>query len=76
MEVLREYILLILPLALLQLGLQVWALVDLARRPAVKGGNKTLWAVLVVFGGILGALIYLALGAGESGSGEDGAGGR
>jgi len=49
-------------LAILQCILQVFCVVDLVRRPAVPGGNKWLWGLLIVAGGLLGCLIYLGLG--------------
>ncbi len=47
---------------LIQLGLQVFGLIDLARRPRVPGGRKWVWAVVIVAGNLVGALVYLALG--------------
>lgn len=46
----------------LQLSLQLWALIDLTRRPAVQGGRKWVWALVIVLGNLLGALAYLAMG--------------
>ncbi len=53
-------------LLLIQLVLQVYSLVDLARRPAVPGGQKWIWAVVIVLGNLLGAVIYLAVGRSAS----------
>ena len=51
---------LFIPIVLVQLGLQAYALIDLARRPAdqVKG-PKWLWVVIIIPFQIFGALIYL-----------------
>ena len=57
--------LLIIPLWLVQVGLMVFALVNLVKRPKVKGGNKWLWAVLIVFVNIIGPLLYFVLGREE-----------
>jgi hypothetical protein len=46
----------------LQLATQVFALVDLARRRAVRGGRKWVWAVAIAFGNLPGAIAYLAAG--------------
>ncbi len=55
---------------------QVYCLVDLWRRAAVMGGRKWLWALIIVGGGLLGALVYFALGrAAGSASIDAGAGG-
>ncbi|MDQ1551781.1 MAG: hypothetical protein QOD50_1203 [Actinomycetota bacterium] len=52
-----------LPLLFILLLLIVVALRDLLRpERRVKGGNKWLWGVIIVFGELLGPLIYFALG--------------
>ena len=45
-----------------QLALQVYALVDLARRDAVRGDKKWVWAIVIAFGNFVGAIAYLAVG--------------
>jgi len=57
--------LLLIPLVIVELGLMVFALVDLVRRPKVKGNNKLLWGILVVGIGIIGPLVYFILGREE-----------
>ncbi len=54
----------ILALGVVQIGVQIWALVDLARRERVAGGRKWLWAVLIIFLSnlALGAILYFAIG--------------
>jgi heme/copper-type cytochrome/quinol oxidase subunit 4 len=51
-------------LALVQVGLDVVALVHLYRTPAaqVAGGNKWLWVVIIVLVNLIGAILYLAIG--------------
>jgi len=51
-------------LALVELGLLAWALLDLARRPAdrVAGGSRLLWLLLCLFVQLIGPVIYLAVG--------------
>jgi hypothetical protein len=49
-------------LGLVELALAVFCIVDIIRRPAVAGGRKWVWIVIVVFFGIIGAIIYLAVG--------------
>ena len=54
---------LLLPIILLQLALMAIALRDLLREERrVRGGNKGLWALVIVFGQLLGPLAYLAIG--------------
>ena len=52
----------LLLLVAVQLGTQVYALVDLTRRDAVRGGRKWVWAVVVALGNLPGAIAYLAAG--------------
>lgn len=49
-------------LAVVEIGLAVFCIVDIVRRPAVLGGRKWLWIVLVVLFGLAGPIIYLAVG--------------
>jgi len=65
MEMLRENLLLLLPLFLVNLALVVVALVDLVKRKQVAGGNKWLWGAIVVFIQYLGPLVYLVFGRKE-----------
>lgn len=51
----------LIPLLILELGLLIFALVDLLNRQNVRG-DKMLWVVLIVFIGIIGPIIYLIFG--------------
>ncbi len=53
---------LVLVLTVAQLATQVYALVDLVRRDAVRGGRKWVWALVIAFGNLPGAIVYLAAG--------------
>ncbi len=52
----------LIPLAVVQLGLMVFALVDLARRKEVKGGRKWPWVLVIVLLNIVGPIFYLLVG--------------
>lgn len=53
----------LIPLALLSLGLEIFALVDLFRGDRqVKGGNKVVWALVILLISTLGSLVYLLFG--------------
>ena len=58
-------ILALLPLALVQLGLVIYALYDLVRRPKVWGGNKIIWAAVILLVNFIGPVLYLTMGRGE-----------
>jgi len=64
---LRTWLPLLLPLVLLQLGLQIAAIYDLVRRERelVRGGNKWVWAAVIVLGEAIGPLAYFLLGRKE-----------
>lgn len=53
---------LVIGLLVVQLAIQVYALVDLARRDRVRGAPKWLWALIIAFGNLVGAIVYLAVG--------------
>lgn len=58
-----QLLLLLLPLIILQLGLMVLALRDLASPDrVVRGGSKVLWALVIVFGELLGPIAYFFAG--------------
>ena len=55
----------IIPIALIEFGLVVWALVDLSRRTRVKGGSKLVWLVVILVFELLGPIVYLVWGREE-----------
>jgi hypothetical protein len=54
-----------------QITLQVYSLYDLARRERVAGLPKWAWALVIVFGEMLGPILYLALGRNVPVAAED-----
>jgi hypothetical protein len=52
----------ILALIATQIALLVYALIDLARRDAVLGDRKWVWALVIAFGNLLGPIVYLLVG--------------
>lgn len=52
----------VVALIVLQVATQAFALVDLARRDAVRGGRKWVWALVIALGNLPGAIAYLAAG--------------
>jgi glucose uptake protein GlcU len=58
-----EIVLLVLPLAVIEIGLIVFALRDLLRpERRVRGDSKLLWGIVIVFVGILGPILYVVVG--------------
>jgi hypothetical protein len=52
----------VVTLGIVEVGLAVFCIVDIVRRPAVLGDRKWLWIVLIVFFNLVGSIIYLAVG--------------
>ena len=52
----------LIPLLLVQVGLIVWALVDLTKREHVKGGTKVVWVLVILIFEFIGPILYLAWG--------------
>lgn len=69
MEFLRQNLMLLLPLFVLQIALMIAALIDLVRRKKVTGGYKWIWVVVIVLFSMLGPIIYFAFGRKEPDSG-------
>ena len=65
MENLVQMLPYLVPFVALQTILLVVALVDLARRDHVAGGNKIIWAVVIVTVQLIGPVIYLFAGRKE-----------
>lgn len=63
---LAEYLPILIPLALLQVGLAIFAVVDVVKHPHYKFGNQLLWILVCVFVSWLGPIIYFAFGKGEA----------
>jgi hypothetical protein len=60
-------LLLILPLIVQQVVLLIAALIDLTRNERqVRGGNKLIWALIIIFVSLFGPLLYFLIGREES----------
>jgi hypothetical protein len=63
-DIIRQYLPLIIPLVVLQLILIVVALRDLVQREKTRG-PKWLWAAIIVLGELIGPVAYLLAGREE-----------
>ena len=52
--------------AILTVGLLIWAIVDILKRPWKNDANKIIWLLLVIFLGLLGIIVYAILRNSES----------
>lgn len=58
-----KLLLALLPLVLIDLGMVVYSIVDLYRpERRVRGGNKTVWLIVILLVSTLGWLAYLLAG--------------
>ncbi len=62
MTTLRTWLPLLAPLVVLELVLAVAALWDLAHRERVRGGNKLVWAIVILVINTIGPIAYLLAG--------------
>jgi len=53
---------LLIPLLVVQLVLVVVCLLDLSRRPKVRGLPKWAWAIIILLGELVGPIVYLFVG--------------
>lgn len=62
MDFLAENWALLVPIVIIQLVVQILALVDLYKRENVAGGKKWVWVLVIILGELFGAVIYLVFG--------------
>lgn len=53
---------LVWPLAVIQLAVEIYAIVDLARRWKTKNLSPLVWLILILFVNLIGAVLYLIIG--------------
>jgi hypothetical protein len=61
---LKQYIPLLIPVILIELGLMITALVDLIRRAQTRG-PKWVWALVILLVNFIGPIIYFVAGRKE-----------
>lgn len=62
MEMMRMLWIVIIPIAIIQFVLFITALVSIVRKKAATN-DKMLWILLIIFVGIIGPIVYFAIGA-------------
>lgn len=63
----QTMILVVAPLIVLQLGLMIWALLDLRQRGGTRGPLPVwVWIVIIVLGELLGPVLYFLFGRKEA----------
>lgn len=56
---------LLIPLLIIQLGLLIFALLDLLKSERVTRGPKWVWGLVIVLVNIIGPMVYFAVGREE-----------
>ena len=64
-EDIKEWLPFLIPLAALQLGLMIAALVSIFKHKEYKTGNRALWVVITLLVSIVGPILYFVLGKEE-----------
>ncbi len=64
-ETLMRYLPLLIPLFVIQLGLMITALIDLAKQEATRG-PKWMWVLIILFVNMIGPIIYFVVGREEN----------
>ncbi len=60
-----QYLPFVIPIVVLQLGLAIYSLIDLSKQARVRWFNKWIWAAIIIFGELVGPLVYLFWGRQE-----------
>lgn len=64
LSIIKEFLPLLIPIALIQLGLMIYALVDVIKRKRTKG-PKPMWIAIIVLVNLIGPILYLLIGREE-----------
>lgn len=64
-ETIMQYLPFFIPVALIQLGLLIAALIHILRHKTYKVGNRVLWIVIVIVVNIIGPILYFTIGKGD-----------
>jgi len=62
MEDLSQYLPFLIPLVIIQLGLMVAALIHVFQHKTYRVGSRALWAIICLLLGIIGPVLYFAIG--------------
>ena len=66
MSVIIEYLPFIIPLAIINIALIIFALVDLLRKKRVRYLNIGIWIIIILLLDIIGPVLYFAVGKDEN----------
>jgi len=70
-DLLVKWIPLLLPLIIIQLGLWIFALIDVARKRRTRNLNPIIWVLIICFVNMIGPILYFVLGRSDTGVNDD-----
>ena len=62
MDIVREYLPILIPIIILEVGLMIYSLRHVLKHDRYKFGSRTVWILIVVFIQIIGPILYLTIG--------------
>ena len=62
MDLVREYLPILIPIIILEIGLMIYSLRHVLKHDRYKFGSRTRWILIVVFIQIIGPILYLTIG--------------
>ena len=65
MDMIRTLLPLIIPLAVIQIGLMVAALIHIFTHNTYKAGNRVLWVIICLCVNTIGPILYFVIGKGD-----------
>ncbi|MCL2694518.1 MAG: PLD nuclease N-terminal domain-containing protein [Oscillospiraceae bacterium] len=65
MGAIQEYLLLLIPLVIIQFGLMIAALVHIFKHDTYNTGNRVLWVIVCLCVNMIGPILYFILGRSE-----------
>ncbi|MCL2094739.1 PLD nuclease N-terminal domain-containing protein [Candidatus Saccharibacteria bacterium] len=66
MDIIRTYLAIVIPLAIIQIGLMVAALIHIFRHKKYRHGSRLMWVLVVIFINTIGPILYFVLGREDS----------
>jgi len=60
-----ELLKIIWPLIVIQLAVQIYAIVDIVKRKKTKNLSPVVWIIICILGEIIGPIVYLLIGKSE-----------
>ena len=62
MDLVREYLPILIPIIILEIGLMIYSLRHVLKHGRYKFGSRTMWILIFVFIQIIGPILYLTIG--------------